>query len=124
MSLSNGIMRLITRISKFSFCLYSVKIVCIRSDSVLKSRLFFAKCFHFCRCNTFKNKRLLFVIYVVVANFISFKPERKLSCNLPWYRNVAFLLHHTFFFVQVYVSFISKFIWGDAIFVKVVAVSF
>jgi len=39
MSLSNGIMRLITRISKFS-CLYSVKIVCIRSDSVLKSRFF------------------------------------------------------------------------------------
>ena len=32
--LSNGIMWLITRISKFSCCLYSVKIVCIRSDSV------------------------------------------------------------------------------------------
>ena len=29
------------------------------------------------------NKRLLFVIYVVAANFISFKPERKRSCNLP-----------------------------------------
>jgi len=38
--LSNGIMRLITRISKFSCCLYSVKIVCIRSDSVLKSLVF------------------------------------------------------------------------------------
>jgi len=49
-SLSNGIIRLITRISKFSCCLYSVKIVCVRSDSVLKSRLFFAKCCHFCRC--------------------------------------------------------------------------
>jgi len=82
MSLSNDIMRLITRISKFSFCLYSVKIVCIRSDSVLKSRLFFAKCFHFCRCNTL-DKRLLFEICVVVAYFISFKPERKSSCNLP-----------------------------------------
>jgi len=56
MSLSNGIMRLITRICKFSYRLYSVKIVCIRSDSVLKSRLFFAKCCHFCRCNTFKQK--------------------------------------------------------------------
>jgi len=56
MSLSNGIMRLIARISKFSCCLYSVKIVCVRSDSVLKSRLFFAKCCHFCRCNTFKQK--------------------------------------------------------------------
>ena len=82
MSLSNGIMRLISRISKFS-CLYSVKIVCIRSDSVLRSRLFFAKCSHFCRCNTF-NKRLLFEICAVVAYFISFKPERKSSCNLPW----------------------------------------
>ena len=56
MSLSNGIIRLITRINKFSCCLYSVKIVCIRSDSVLKSRLFFTKCCHFCRCNTFKQK--------------------------------------------------------------------
>jgi len=56
MCLSNGIMRLITRFSKFSFCLYSMKIVCIRSDSVLKSRLFFAKCCPFCRCNTFKQK--------------------------------------------------------------------
>ena len=56
MSVSNGIMRLITRISKFSCCLHSVKIVCIRSDSVLKIRLFFAKCCHFCRCNTFKQK--------------------------------------------------------------------
>jgi len=82
-SLSKGIMRLITSISKFSCCLYSVKIVCIRSDSVLKRHLFFAKWFHFCRCNTF-NKRLLFEIYVVVAYFISFKPERKSSCNLPW----------------------------------------
>jgi len=43
MFLSNGIMRPITRISKFSCCLYSVKIVCIRSYSVLKSRLFFCK---------------------------------------------------------------------------------
>jgi len=56
MCLSNGIMRLITRISKVSFCLYSVKIVCIRTDSVLKSCLFFANCFHFLRCNTFKQK--------------------------------------------------------------------
>jgi len=54
--LSNGIMRLITRISKFSCCLHSVKIVSIRSDSVLKSRLFFAKCSCFCRCNTLKQK--------------------------------------------------------------------
>ena len=46
MSLSNGIMRLITLVSKFSCCLYSVKIVCIRSDSVFKSHLFFAKCCH------------------------------------------------------------------------------
>ena len=56
MSLSNGIMRLITRISKFSCCLYSVKIVCIRSDSALKSGSIFAKWCHFCRCNTFKQK--------------------------------------------------------------------
>ena len=83
MSLSNGIMRLITRISNFSCCLYSVKIVSIRSDSVLKSRLFFAKCFHFCRCNTL-DKGLLCEISVVAAYFISFKPERKSSCNLPW----------------------------------------
>jgi len=55
-SLSNGIMRLTTRISKFSCCLYSVNIVCIRSDSVLMSRLCFAKCCHLCRCNTFKQK--------------------------------------------------------------------
>jgi len=82
MSLSNGIMRLITRISKFS-CLYSVKIVCIRSDSVLKSHLFIAKYIHFCRYNTL-DKRLLFDICVVVAYSISFKPERKSSCNLPW----------------------------------------
>ena len=53
---STGIMRLITRISKLSCCLYSVKSVCIRSDSVLKSPLFFAKCCHFCSCNTFKQK--------------------------------------------------------------------
>jgi len=83
MFLSNGIMRLIARISKFSFCLYSVKIVCIRSDSVLKSRLFFAKCLRFCCCKTL-DKRLLFEICVVVAYFISFKPERISSCNLPW----------------------------------------
>jgi len=60
MCLINGIMRLITRISKFSCCLYSLKIVCIRSDSVLKSRLFFAKCCHFCRCNTFKQKTAVY----------------------------------------------------------------
>jgi len=30
------------------------------------------------------DKRLLFVIYVVVAYFISFKPERKSSCSLLW----------------------------------------
>jgi len=64
---------------QFFCCLYSLKIVCIRRDSVLKSRLFFAKCFHFCRCNT-SDKWLLFVINVVVAHFISFKPERKSSC--------------------------------------------
>jgi len=69
MSLNNGIMRLTTRTSKFSFCLCSVKTVCIRSDSVLESRLFFAKCFHFCRCNIL-DKRLLFEIYVVVAYFV------------------------------------------------------
>jgi len=56
MSLSNGIMRLITRIGKFSCCLYSVKIVCIRSDSVLRSHLLLAKFCHVCRCNTFKQK--------------------------------------------------------------------
>ena len=56
MSLRNGIMRFITRISKFSCCLYSVKIFCIRSDSVLKSRLFFAKWCHFCCRKTFKQK--------------------------------------------------------------------
>ena len=83
MSLSNGIMRLITLISKFTFCLYSVKIVSIRSDSVLKSRLFFSKCFHFGRCNTL-DKRLLFEICAVIAYFISFQSERKNSCNLPW----------------------------------------
>jgi len=56
MSLSNDIMQLINRISKFSCCLYSVKILCIRSDSVLRSRLCFAKYCHVCRCNTFKQK--------------------------------------------------------------------
>jgi len=69
---------LTTRINKFFCCLYSVKIVSIRSDSILKNRLFFAKCFHFCRCNGL-DKRPLFVTY-----FMSFKPEQKSSCNLFW----------------------------------------
>ena len=82
MSLSNGIMRLITSISKFSCCLYSMKIVCIRSDSVLKS--FFLQSAVTSVAATRLNRRLLFEICVVVAYFISFIPQRKSSCNLPW----------------------------------------
>jgi len=82
MSFSNGIMRLITRISKFSCCLYSVKIVCIKSDSVLKSCLFLQSAVTSVAA-THLNKRLLFEICMVVAYFISFKPERQSSCNLP-----------------------------------------
>ena len=125
MSLSNGIMRLITHVSKFAFCLYSVKIVCIRSDSVLKSRLFFAKCFHFCRCNTW-NKRPLFGICVVIAYFISFKPERKkiLATYLGNEMSLFGYVMRSFSGRRSDVSFILQLIWGDAIFVKVVAVSF
>jgi len=36
--------------------LFGSPVVCIRSDSALKSGLIFAKWCHFCRCNTFKQK--------------------------------------------------------------------
>jgi len=52
MSLKNGIVRLTNRISKFSCCLYTVRIFCIRSESVLKRLLFFANCFNVYCYNT------------------------------------------------------------------------
>jgi len=66
MSLGNGIMRLATRISNFSCCLYSAQIVCIRSVSFLKRRLFLQSAVTSVAA-TRSDKRLLFVIYVVVA---------------------------------------------------------
>jgi len=82
MPLSNDVMRLITGISKFS-CLYSGKIICIRNDSVHKSFVF-CKVLSLLSLQHVLNKRLLFEMCVVVAYFISFKPLRKSSCNLPW----------------------------------------
>ena len=82
-SLSNAVIRLINGISKFSCCLFSVKIVCIRSDSVLKSRLFFAKCCHFCRCNTFKQKTAVWNLYSrSLFHFAQTRTEKFLQLTL------------------------------------------
>jgi len=55
------------------------------SEAMLSSRAIgFLQSAATCVAATRLNKRLLFVIYVVAVNFISFKPERKRSCNLPW----------------------------------------
>jgi len=60
-----------------------MKIVCIRSDSVLRVVCFLQSAATHVAATRYK--RLLFEIYVVVAYLaISFKPERKSSCNLPW----------------------------------------
>jgi len=84
MPLSNGIMRLITRISKFSSCLHSVKIDFL-SEAILSSGVVcFLQSAVTSVAATRLNKRPLFEICVVVAYFTSFKPERKSSCNLPW----------------------------------------
>ena len=100
-----------------------MKIVCIRSDSVLKSRLFFVLQSAVTSVTATRlNKRLLFEICVVVAYFISFKPvlaayrgnEMSLFCYIT----------RSFSYRRNDVSFVLQLIWGDAIFVKVVAVSF
>jgi len=75
MPLSNGIMRFITRISKFSCGLYSVKIVCIRSDAVLKSRLLFAKCCHTKDCCLYLRSRSQF-------HFVQTRTEKFLHLTL------------------------------------------
>jgi len=79
MSLSNGIMRLTTRISKFSCCLFSAKIVCIKvlaTEAIMSSRVVCFLQSAFTSVAATLSKRLLFEIYVVVDYLISFKPEQ------------------------------------------------
>jgi len=116
MSLSNGTIRFITRISKFSCCLYSAKIVYIRSDSVLKSRLFSTRCLHFSRCNTL-DKRLLFEISVAVP-YISFHSNQNGKVIAAYLGNEMSLFDTSRALFRSDVSFILQLIWEDAIFVS------
>ena len=106
MSLSNAIIRLITGISKFSCCLFSVKIVCIRSDSVLKIRLFFAKCCHFCRCNTFKQKTAVWNLCSrSLCHFVQTRTEKFLKLTLVM--KCRFFATSRFFRIGVILTFLS-----------------
>jgi len=103
-----------------------MKTVCIRSDSVLRVVCFLQSAVTSVAA-TLLNKRLLFEIYVVVAYFISFKPERKSSCNLQYLGNEMSLfcyITRSFSYGRNDISFMLQLFWRDAIIVKMVAVSF
>jgi len=104
MSLSNGTMRLTILTSKFSCCLYCVKIFCIRTEFYLQETFVFCKVLSHLLLQRVSIK-LLFEIYVVEFHFAP--TSTKKSCRVYLGNEMSLFCYITRSFSLAVTTFLS-----------------